>query len=61
MKNLHATLDAMTDEAVDPAMEAVAKFCKVDVEDREALSDWLQDRFHSRIRRSIEDGAGDGR
>ena len=51
---LHQALDAMTDDAVEPCILAVGRHAEVTVEDREALSDWLQARFRSRIEGYVE-------
>ena len=48
--NVNDTLDHITDLAVPGAMDAIEGMgMEVTIEDREALSDWLQDRFRRRV------------
>lgn len=53
MSQLTDMLDALTDVAVPATAEAVRCFIVMTIEDREALSDWLQDRFRLRLEDEI--------
>lgn len=54
-------LDQMTDEAVPAAMQKVREMTGIAPTDadRDALSDWLQDRFMMRVENAIEDPTPD--